>query len=125
MSPTLTARFAQLALLLVPLVVVAGCPFDAASTASVPTGTYWVEYHDSELAAYVLPAARGETGSWVTVPASQAPGWYTGPALYELGGDLTWKRLTTDTSLTLDAVLQTYDAPPVPETPVTEAPAGS
>ncbi len=111
------ARFAQLSLLIVPLLAVAGCPIDAGTSATVPTGTYWVEYQEGQLAAYVMPTQRGDTGDWVSVPTTAVPAWYTGPALYELHDDLSWERLTTDAGLTLDEVLQTYDAAPAPGEP--------
>lgn len=103
-------------LLTVPLLL-AGCPLDSAGSLEGLAGTYWVEHRAGELAAYALPATRGESGHWLTLE-TEVPAWYTGPALYEVADDGTWKRLTDDTALTLDDVLQTYD--PRPSVPVTE-----
>ena len=97
-----------------PLFAIAGCPFDVTSGRLPATlaGTYWVEYGDGALQAFVLPEYRGEEGRWLTLDTATT-GWYSGPALYELHDDATWTRLT-EGDLTLDDVLQTYDPPPRP-----------
>ncbi len=109
-----------------PLVIVAGCPVDSTSlqlgeTAGGDSGLkaasdgreYWVEYADGTLAMFELPQYRGQEGSWQRVARSE-PAWYTGPALYAVDADGAWTRLTDDSNLTLDDVIQLYDPPPAP-----------
>ncbi len=100
------------------LALLGGCPTD-----SVPSdvldelaGTYWVEYADGQLVVFALPECRGEAGTWSRLSTPE-PEWYTGPALYEVGSDGTWMRLTTDTTLTLDDIMLTYDPAPCVATP--------
>lgn len=115
MNRRLSPQLARLLLCISPLIAVAGCPLDLTSgqVAATLAGTYWVEFDDGALQAYVLPQYRGEDGRWLTLDTA-APDWYSGPALYELHEDTTWTRLT-EGDLTLDEVLQTYDPPPRPE----------
>ncbi|MCK4341708.1 MAG: hypothetical protein KAY37_08305 [Phycisphaerae bacterium] len=110
-------RLVRLTLPVLLVVLVAGCPVDPTQWPPAETyvGTYWVEYSDGELAAFELPAYRGEEGTWLTL-ATDLPTWYTGPALYEVSADGSWIRLTDDEDLTLDEVIQLHDPlPPVAE----------
>lgn len=115
MKRFIPSRWPCLLLVLMPGVLIAGCPFDAAGLIGGDTiaGTYWVEYRDGELAAFALPTYRGEAGTWHTLTTAR-PAWYTGPALYEVNADGSWERLTDDPNLTLDDVLQLHDPPPAP-----------
>lgn len=95
------------------LALVGGCPTDSVPSEVLDelAGTYWAEYTDGQLVVFALPEYRGEQGTWSRLSTPE-PGWYSGPALYEVGTDGTWTRLTTDTTLTLDDVMQTYDPAP-------------
>lgn len=106
-------HLALLTIAVFPLILMGGCPIDPTLGGVLPAeaGTYWVEYSDSALVVYELPATRDEVGAWHTFEMAQ-PDWYTGPALYEVHEDGSWDRLTTDETLTLDDVLQTYDPAP-------------
>jgi hypothetical protein len=102
------------ALLALPLLLVAGCPMDAAQlsgTLPLTSGTYWVEYADGQLAAYELPEQRTDGGKWYAI-STDVPQWYTGPALYGVNPDGTWARITSDPNLTLDDILVVYDPKP-------------
>jgi hypothetical protein len=103
-----------LAFLALPLLLVAGCPMDAAQFSGTPpltSGTYWVEYANGQLTAYELPEQRTDAGKWYAMP-TDVPQWYTGPALYSVNPDGTWTRITTDPNLTLDDILVVYDPKP-------------
>ena len=115
MTPSHIARLAGSLALVWPLASLAGCPVSNTSLdlGADLVGTYWVEYQAGQLAVFELPPYRGDEGVWNRLTIGQ-PDWYTGPALYEVNADGSWSRLTTDETLTLDDVLQTYDPPPRP-----------
>jgi len=113
MKHTTRTALLRTCLIVTPLALLAGCPLDASVLEPLPdvAGTYWVEYGDGELAVFELPEYRGEEGTWHLL-ATEQPSWYTGPALYEVGEDGSWVRLTTDPGLTLDDIIQLYDPAP-------------
>jgi hypothetical protein len=95
-----------------------GCPSGTSlpDGVTVPDGAYWVEYQSGSLKAYAMPRYAGDAGAWYELPAAR-PTWYTGAALYEVADDGSWSRLTNDTALSLDDLIQVWDAPPRVEAP--------
>jgi hypothetical protein len=72
-------------------------------------GTYWVEQAAAKLRAYEPPVQRNVDGQWIGVASADAS-WFSGPAFYTLADDLTWSRAHEFDGLTLDDLLQVYDA---------------
>lgn len=115
MKHRLINHLVSVSLLVVPVILVAGCPLDNMDfplTESLE-GWYWVEYHDGLLSAYELPEYRGEDGRWITLETTEPVG-FTGPGLYEVDADGNWTMLVSGENETLDDFLQTYDPQPRP-----------
>lgn len=100
-----------------------GCPLQAPLSEDAPqaaaadasttlnAGTFWVERQGGTLAAFSMPARRGDAGAWTTLEAS-ATAWFSGSGLYTLSQDGTWSREASTNGLLLDEWVQLHDPKP-------------
>jgi hypothetical protein len=120
-------RFALVSLSILALaLLVGGCPVtdSAILTGEQPTdaaasrpdqapspGTYWVEQNAAGLVYFEPPAQRNTPGRWTALLEEEAL-WFSGPAFYTRDPVDQWSRAHELDGLTLDDLMQVYDAPP-------------